>query len=820
MNKKMKNYLLTGLVVMTLFLSSGMCYGVSGQSNFHAVTLDQNIKYLAPGIKETKTISVEAGEMQHVDYTCEIDLKQGTNEILLGYREGELTTVSEQIAEAEDRTGKNVVAGVNGNFFNMETAEPIGLLVSDGKVLYQATSGNTFVITKEGEAKIIDLSDVCYDEEGNCTPVKDGQFQFAIAGSSMLLDYDEETGEVDVINSGPQDIKHSRTAVGIRADGSVVLFSMNGKMSPFNYGYTLAELGQILKEKGCIIGMNMDGGGSVTYVSQHPGEKKDIQRNLSSDATERNICAGILVATTASKDGLFTKKEAEALQKSLSYCDQNGHQYISTKKTVSCKTCGEKKSVKTFSGLATEKASGKKQYYVEGNLRKGFVPYDMFQVYYFNQDGLSCDVEEKKRRMPDCKSRGGLEFYCAQAPKGERTFSYIFPKALGHEYRKKNQQLICETCGWKAVDINTCSVEIADGGYTGVRVRPKSTVKTPDGKKLALIGSSLSGDYRRTFTNNVEIGTATVEIHPVVYYVNRMEPRGSIIGSKTLEFQILPYPAKKLKKADAGFDYVKLSWTPSASAGKDYVITYNVYMKKGKTWKKVGNTTETTYQVTGLQKGTEYVFGIRATAVGKDGNTYASEERAEAAVSTKGCKVPSGIKVSNVAKTGKIHLSWKKDKTADKYRVYRSASKDGKFKLIATVKENSYIHTKAVAGKLYYYKISAVKNDDKRWNSALSEPVSRRCDLKRPEVKISADFKTGKPKLSWKKVQGAEYYKVYRATKKNGTYTYLGKTSKKTYVHQNAKQDKTYWYKVKAVDAKYSSAASAFSTAQKGKCEK
>ena len=77
-----------------------------------------------------------------------------------------------------------------------------------------------------------------------------------------------------------------------------------------------------------------------------------------------------------------------------------------------------------------------------------------------------------------------------------------------------------------------------------------------------------------------------------------------------------------------------------------------------------------------------------------------------------------------------------------------------------------------------------------------------------------------KPKLTWNKVRGAEVYKVYRATKKNGAYTYLGKTSKKTYINKNAKKGKIYWYKVKAVDAEYSSAASAFSTAQKGKSEK
>lgn len=816
MKNRKRRFLCIGVLIMTLLLGSVICYGDSKAPGFHVVTLDKNTKYLAPGIKETKTISLEGGEMQHVDYTCEINLKESTSEILLGYREGELTTVSEQIADAEARTGKNVIAGVNGCFYNMETAEPIGLLVSEGKVLYGDTRGNTFVITNDGEAKIIDISEICYDEKGNCTPIQDGQFQFAIGGSSLLLEHDEETGEVEVIDFGAQDIKHSRTAVGIKADGSVVLFSTNGKMSPFNYGYTLTELGMMMKEKGCIAAMNLDGGGSVTYVSQHPGEKADVQRTLSSDATQRNVCAGILVATTASKDGVFTKKEAETLQRDLSACDQKGHQYLSTGKTISCKTCGVKQSVNDFSGLVTEKTSGKKQYYAEGKLRKGYVPYDMFQVCYFNKDGISCDVEEKKRQMPDCRKRGGLEFYCSQAPKGERTFSYTFPKALGHEYAAKNQKLICKECGWQAIDINTCSISVDHAGYSGEPLRPATPVITADGRKLTLIGSSLSGDYRRNFTNNVEIGMATVEIIPIVYYVNRMESRGSIVGTRVLEFPILPSPAENLKRADAGLDYVTLSWTPSKSAGKDYVITYQVYVKKGKTWQEIGSTTETDYLVTDLQKGTDYTFGVLATAVGKDGKTYASWEKAEKTVSTAGCKVPSGIKISNVAKTGKIQLTWNRDKHADKYRIYRSYTKNGTYKLIATVRENSYVHTKAVAGTLYYYKIAAVKSDDKRWNSALSAPVYRRCDLKRPEVKTSTDMQTGKPKLTWKKVPGAEKYKVYVSTKKNGTYTFLAVTKNTKYIHKKAKAGKTYWYKVKAVDADYASAASAMSLAKKG----
>ncbi len=200
-----------------------------------------------------------------------------------------------------------------------------------------------------------------------------------------------------------------------------------------------------------------------------------------------------------------------------------------------------------------------------------------------------------------------------------------------------------------------------------------------------------------------------------------------------------------------------------------------------------------------------------------DGKTYESWNKAQKKVTTNGLKAPSGLKASNVAASGKVKLTWNKVKGADAYCVYRAASKNGKYTLMKTVTKTSYTNTSSKAGKLYYYRVTAISRSDKRLNSEVSKTVSRRCDLQRPVINVSNDRKSGKPKLTWKEVQGAETYKVYRSTKKNGKYTYLGKTRKTTYINKNAKKGKNYWYKVKAVDAKYSSAASAMSTPKRGK---
>ena len=62
--------------------------------------------------------------------------------------------------------------------------------------------------------------------------------------------------------------------------------------------------------------------------------------------------------------------------------------------------------------------------------------------------------------------------------------------------------------------------------------------------------------------------------------------------------------------------------------------------------------------------------------------------------------------------------------------------------------------------------------------------------------------------LSWKKVTGVKTYHVYRASKKDGSYSKVASTSKTSYKDAKIEQNKTYYYKIKAVKKQGSSIAS------------
>lgn len=75
-------------------------------------------------------------------------------------------------------------------------------------------------------------------------------------------------------------------------------------------------------------------------------------------------------------------------------------------------------------------------------------------------------------------------------------------------------------------------------------------------------------------------------------------------------------------------------------------------------------------------------------------------------------------------------------------------------------------------------------------------------DLRAPtSVKASNVESSGKISLSWKKVEGAKEYKVYRATSKTGTYKLMKTTTSTSYINTSAEAGKAYYYYVVALDA-------------------
>ncbi len=178
-----------------------------------------------------------------------------------------------------------------------------------------------------------------------------------------------------------------------------------------------------------------------------------------------------------------------------------------------------------------------------------------------------------------------------------------------------------------------------------------------------------------------------------------------------------------------------------------------------------------------------------------------SETPYKLSVSKVNIKAPK-LKSVTATSYNKLKLTWKSVAGADSYLIYRSTSKDGTYKKLATVtgEKTSYTNSGLSCGKTYYYKIKAVGTGSKTKTSGYSNVVSGKPAPAKPSVTV-ASSKSKQVKVSWKKISGASGYEVYYSTKKNGSYKKAGTITKAktvTYTQKKLKSGKTYYYKVRA----------------------
>ena len=196
----------------------------------------------------------------------------------------------------------NVVAGVNASFYNMTTGQPMGITYIDGVSFGTNSYDNFFAILKDGKTAVIDYASNLskyVDENGQSTIWQ------AVAGSVWLV---RDGKDVTANASGSYNTdRHSRTCVGITADGKVVTMVLDGRQEPFSRGGTMHELAQIMLEAGCVAAVNLDGGGSATYAARPEGADAVSVINRPSDGSERSISAGLIIASTAAPSNVFDR---------------------------------------------------------------------------------------------------------------------------------------------------------------------------------------------------------------------------------------------------------------------------------------------------------------------------------------------------------------------------------------------------------------------------------------------------------------------------------------------------------------------------------
>ncbi len=164
------------------------------------------------------------------------------------------------------------VAGINGGLYdstNNSGGRPYGVVVADGEIQLnrpQEYPGLVLIsLTEDHILQIIDISDMNAAEVEAL--VKEKKIRDAVTFQEEASDVNNHFVQL-IINNEPREMNgmgsglNPRTAIGQRADGSILLFVTDGRGKSGHLGASSGDLIAVMQEYGAVNAANLDGGSS------------------------------------------------------------------------------------------------------------------------------------------------------------------------------------------------------------------------------------------------------------------------------------------------------------------------------------------------------------------------------------------------------------------------------------------------------------------------------------------------------------------------------------------------------------------------------
>ncbi len=244
---------------------------------------------------------------------------------------------------------------------------------------------------------------------------------------------------------------------------------------------------------------------------------------------------------------------------------------------------------------------------------------------------------------------------------------------------------------------------------------------------------------------------------------------------------------------------IKVKWSKVSKATGYTVYRSQLVNGKWNGWKNMGTakSTKSSWVDKSVTPGATYKYTVRAVSgkilSGYTEPTFVTVYLTQPTV--KWANNSSGIKVS-----------WSKVAGAERYTLYRSELKNGKWtawsnKGAVKSDKTSWVDTKVKSGVTYRYTVRARSG----YSTSAYQEKGSLLYLAQPTVKIANA--TNGIKVSWNKVGGAKGYTVYRSELKSGKWTSwknmgTAKSTKSAWTDKSVKEGIQYKYTVRAVNGK------------------
>lgn len=199
-------------------------------------------------------------------------------------------TIMNQL-EAMQKNGKKVLGGTNADFFNTTTYIPYGVCYRDGvavKTSFSREDCNVFAVLEDNTAH-------CYTVE-DYTNNKDRIREAVCGRSTLLLKNGEQLDQSS--NTMPAATMEPRTAIGVSEDGrEVYLMVVDGRNFYYSNGADLLDLMNLMSACGASDALNLDGGGSSTFIAKdiESGELKLLNWPTDNGGVMRKVATGLAI---------------------------------------------------------------------------------------------------------------------------------------------------------------------------------------------------------------------------------------------------------------------------------------------------------------------------------------------------------------------------------------------------------------------------------------------------------------------------------------------------------------------------------------------
>ena len=299
---------LSAVLAVIMLLSLTVPVGAADALGSFQVTKRESFE-IAPGILETElTLNTVKGNAQNLAHLLEIDLQEPSVSVKAAAPEKTadggwaLEKPEKQAADVEaELEGEHVVGAVNANYFAMAEKFPLGAIVVDGEIISNTSpKWSYFVVHENGSAEILDgttpiPSDAVQAIAGNQHMVRSGKAQPLLVSErddSVWYTTDKETG-------AGYEYRAPRAALGLRADGTLVIFETDGRQAPSSVGMTFTEISAVMESLGCKDAILLDGGGSAAFLTRRTEDPSVTLRNNPSGGSTRAIASTLLVLSSA-----------------------------------------------------------------------------------------------------------------------------------------------------------------------------------------------------------------------------------------------------------------------------------------------------------------------------------------------------------------------------------------------------------------------------------------------------------------------------------------------------------------------------------------